>query len=109
MAASSPRSNSRHTDWAQLFSDAQAQTKEAEAGWLTVPEWAERIGRHTNTAGRRLNEAKRAGKARCQLFKPREGANLGRVQPHWWVDGVSDEIARGAPKNKGGGYVRQRK
>jgi hypothetical protein len=79
--------------------------QEAPPGWLTVAEWAQRIGRQWNTAGRRLNAAKRAGIARSQMFKARDGGNLGRSQAHWWIDGVSDEIARGAGKNKGLGYA----
>ena len=69
-----------------------------------MEQWAHRIGRKHNAARVRLNEAKRAGIARSQLFKDRDGGNLGRSQAHWWVDGVSDEIAQGAGKKKGGGY-----
>jgi len=57
------------------------------------------------TAAKLLRRAEADGCARFKMFRPKEGRNINRPQAHWWVDGVSEEIARGAVKNKGGGYV----
>lgn len=108
MVFSSRRSSSRPTDWAQLFADAQRQTQEPPPGWLTVDQWATRIGRNSNTAGRRLAEAIEAKVARREMFKPKKGGGCVRVQAHYWVNGVSDEIARGVSKNKRGRGITSR-
>ena len=103
MALSSRRSSSQPIDWAQKFADAQKQLQEPPPGWLTIDQWAVRIGRNPNTAGKLLAQAIQANAARRELCRPRHNGNLGRVQAHYWVNGVSDEIARGEGKNKRGG------
>jgi hypothetical protein len=103
------RSSSRPTDWAARFVEAQHELDHAPPGWLTIDEWAARIGRMHWTAAKLLRRAEADGCARFKMYRPKAGRNISRPQAHWWLDGVSDEIARGEGKKKGGGYMRPRK
>jgi len=109
MDASSLQSSSRRIDWAARFVEAQQELGHPPLGWLTTDEWAARIGRMHWTAAKLLRRAEADGCARFKMFRPKAGRNISRPQAHWWVDGVSDEIARGGGKKKGGGHVRPRK
>jgi len=92
--------HSKHTDWAHRFEEAQTQKQFAPPGWLTVQDWADRIGKNFTTAARLLKRAKADGCARFEIYKPTKGRNLNRTQAHWWVDGVSDKIAEQAVGRK---------
>jgi hypothetical protein len=100
MAALSRQPISKRTDWAKRFAEAHTQKQFAPPGWLTVQEWAERIGNNFTTAGRLLRNAQAEGCARSELFKPRKGQNLNRTQAHWWVNDVSDKIAEDQKRDK---------
>jgi hypothetical protein len=99
-AVSSRQPISKRTDWVKRFAEALTQKEFAPPGWLTIQQWADRIGNNFTTAARLLKKAKADGCARSQLFKPRNGENLNRTQSHWWVDGVSDKIAKQAAGSK---------
>lgn len=77
-------------------------------GWLTTNEWAHRISRMSWCTRTLLMQAKADGGAECRMYRRKDGGNLKRPTPHWWVNGVSDEIARGVGKNKRGGGITSR-
>lgn len=61
------------------------------------------------TAAKLLRRAEADGCARFKMFRPKAGRNINRPQAHWWLDGVSDQIARSAGKKETWGYMRPRK
>jgi len=97
------------TDWARRFVEAQAEGQEPPPGWLTAEQWAIRIGRMPRSARERLRHAEADGCAKRKMFRDSGPGAVTRSKVHWWVNGVSDEIARGGVKNKPGGGMRSRK
>lgn len=91
---------SKRTNWASKFQELQNLSGRAEPGWLTVNEWAVRIGRGRSTTSRLLKAAAIDNQARFRLYRPRSHDALARPLPHWWINGVSEKIASKESKGK---------
>jgi hypothetical protein len=78
----------------------------APPGWLTIDQWAERMGYSHSRTATILRTARLSGSATRKTFRVEREKFAKTTREFWWVRGASEKIA-GMPVSKRGGVSRQ--